>query len=62
MADIKIEDPTVAQFIEFLKQFPQDAALRIEDPDTGDEICIIHAKVDEKDGTIWLTGYYGEMQ
>jgi hypothetical protein len=61
MAEIKIEGPTVGQFLEFLRQFPVDAPLRIEDPDTEDEIFIIHAEVDEKDGTVWLTGYYEEM-
>ena len=66
--DAEIERPTIGQFIEFLKQFPVEAPLRIVDADTEWIIDIIHAQNYRKRfgeiidiGTIYLSGDYGEM-
>ena len=59
----KIERPTVAQFIQFLSQFPPDAPLRIADPDTGWTIAVIHASTGHHPHTdwVWLMAHYHEM-
>lgn len=66
--DVEIERPTIGQFIDFLKQFPIDAPLRMIDADTDWVIDIIHAQNYRKEygeiidiGTIYLSGDYGEM-
>lgn len=55
----KLENPTIAQVIEYLSQFPPDAPFRIEDPDTNWTINIIHAR--QCGGIVWFTGEYCEM-
>lgn len=59
MNEKPLDKPIVADMIELLKTYPQDAALRIEDADTNWHISIIHHEL-IKD-TVILSGRYGEM-
>ena len=59
MSKILLDNPTIKDLIEALKQFDDSTPIRIEDADTEWEIDKIHIKFEE--GKVWLFGEYYEM-
>jgi hypothetical protein len=61
MSDDKtvLHQPTVAEVIAYLSQFPPETPFRIEDADTSWTIHVIHACRDA--AAVWFSGQYHEM-
>jgi hypothetical protein len=58
-----LDDPTVAEVIKALSEYPPDAKFAIEDADTNDIITVIHVSDSiAYGGGVQFSWAYGEME